>query len=38
LNGKGGPATFRVCGSLQAGYPPVTLPGGPVTLYGASQK
>jgi hypothetical protein len=33
LNGKGGPATFQVCGSLQSGYPPVTLPGGPKTLY-----
>ncbi|MDX9868126.1 MAG: hypothetical protein RBT78_09400 [Kiritimatiellia bacterium] len=36
LNGKGAPATFRVCGSLLAGYPPVTLPGGPRTL-GAAQ-
>lgn len=36
LNGKGAPATFRVCGSLQAGYPPVTLPGGPKTLYGVN--
>ena len=36
LNGKGAPATFRVCGSLLAGFPPVTLPGGPRTL-GARQ-
>jgi hypothetical protein len=33
LNGKGAPAAYHVCGSLQAGFPPVTLPGGPKTLY-----
>ena len=36
LNGKGGRATFQVCGSMLAGYPAVTLPGGPRTLYGMS--
>ena len=38
LNGKGGPATFHVCGSLQTGYPPVSLPGGPRTLYDLNQR
>jgi len=33
LNGKGAPTDYHVCGSLQAGFPPVTLPGGPKTLY-----
>ncbi|HPO38703.1 MAG TPA: hypothetical protein PL176_11905, partial [Kiritimatiellia bacterium] len=33
LNGKGAPVTYHVCGSLQAGFPPVTLTGGPKTLY-----
>ena len=33
VNGKGAPATYQVCGSMLAGYPPVTLPGGPRTLY-----
>jgi len=36
LDGKGAPTTFQVCGSMLAGYPPVTLPGGPRTL-GARQ-
>jgi len=34
LDGKGAPTTFQVCGSMLAGYPPVTLPGGPRTLHG----
>jgi len=38
LNGKGGPVTFGVCGSMQAGYPPVSLPGGPKTLYGVNAQ
>jgi len=38
LNGKGAPATFQVGTSLLAGYPAVTLPGGPRTLYGASAQ
>ena len=38
LNGKGAPATYHVCGSLQAGFPPVTLPGGPKTLYHVSTN
>ncbi len=33
LNGKGAPTAYHVCGSLQAGFPPVTLPSGPKTLY-----
>lgn len=33
VNGKGAPVTYQVCGSMLAGYPPVTLPGGPRTLY-----
>ena len=33
LNGKGAPTAYHVCGSLQAGFPPVMLPGGPKTLY-----
>ncbi len=37
LNGKGAPADFQVCGSLLAGYPAVTLPGGPRTLHTAAQ-
>lgn len=32
LNGKGAPTTYSVCGSMLAGFPPVTLPGGPRTL------
>ncbi len=35
LNGKGGPTTYQVNGSLLHGFPAVTLPGGPRTLYGA---
>lgn len=35
LNGKGGPVTYQVCGSLLNGYPAVTRPGGPKTLYGS---
>lgn len=38
LNGKGAPATFRVCGSLLSGYPPVVRPGGPRTLCGAGAE
>lgn len=38
LNGKGAPATFMVCGSLQSGYPPVSLPGGPRTLCGMEGR
>jgi len=38
LNGKGGPVSYHVCDSLMAGYPVVTLPGGPRTLYGNTAK
>jgi len=38
LNGKGSPSTYQVCGSMLAGYPPVTLPGGPRTLYGMCPR
>lgn len=38
LNGKGGPATYQVCGSLLSGYPAVTLPGGPRTLCGSRAE
>jgi len=38
LNGKGAPATFAVCGSLLSGYPAVTRPGGPTTLYGSGAE
>ncbi len=38
LNGKGAPTTFQVCGSLLAGYPAVTLPGGPRTLQGVNAR
>ena len=38
LNGKGGPTTFQVCGSLLPGYPAVSMPGGPKTLFGADAR
>lgn len=38
LNGKGGPITYQVCGSLLPGYPAVTLPGGPRTLYSSGAE
>jgi hypothetical protein len=37
LNGKGGPTTFQVGGSMLAGYPAVMLPGGP-RLIGAPAQ
>lgn len=36
LNGKGGPTTYQVGGSLLSGYSAVTLPGGPRTLCGGA--
>lgn len=37
LNGKGAPTSFKVCGSLLAGYPAIMLPDGPRTLHAALQ-
>jgi len=38
LSGKGGPVTYQVCNSLLHGYPAVTRPGGPATLYGSGAN
>ncbi len=36
LNGKGGPTTFQVCGSMLAGAPAMTVPGGPRLIGGVT--